>query len=260
MKDPKKAPLFRALLDARDRWTTRDDVHVWYQPEEGALKSGPLDFGFTRYDGRHHFGPELGIGHVLGDAYDEPVLLIKAAWGGKSLFVDFRPPSAGGSTGSYYTRMCAHVREVLANEDNGRELELAGLVWFHGWNDMCDPSAIPEYEANLAHLIRDLRREWSSPELPVVIGELGNGGAGASPEMASIRKAQAAVAERAEFRGNVRFVSTHAFQRPADESPCPGHLHHEFANAETYWLTGRALGEGLLALLKKDSGARKPSK
>ena len=38
---------------------------------------------------------EVGFGWVLGDALDEPVLLVKCAWGGKSLAVDFRPPSAG---------------------------------------------------------------------------------------------------------------------------------------------------------------------
>jgi alpha-galactosidase len=32
---------------------------------------------------------------VVGDHFDEPVLLVKVAWGGKSLAVDFRPPSAG---------------------------------------------------------------------------------------------------------------------------------------------------------------------
>lgn len=40
-------------------------------------------------------GPELGFGWVVGDALEEPVLLVKCAWGGKSLAVDFRPPSAG---------------------------------------------------------------------------------------------------------------------------------------------------------------------
>ena len=28
-------------------------------------------------------------------AYDGPILIIKTAWGGKSLNTDFRPPSAG---------------------------------------------------------------------------------------------------------------------------------------------------------------------
>ena len=37
-----------------------------------------------------------------GDAFEEPVLLIKLAWGGKSLAEDFRPPSLEGDTGPYY--------------------------------------------------------------------------------------------------------------------------------------------------------------
>ena len=40
-------------------------------------------------------GAELELGTVLGDHFDEPVLLIKAAWGGHSLAKLFRPPSAG---------------------------------------------------------------------------------------------------------------------------------------------------------------------
>ena len=68
LADPKKAPAYRHLRDERGRWTTRDDVWVWYQPEEGPLKCGPLGIGFTVYGDKHHFGPELECGHVLGDA------------------------------------------------------------------------------------------------------------------------------------------------------------------------------------------------
>ena len=35
------------------------------------------------------------ITSYMDKALDEPVLIIKTAWGGKSLAVDFRPPSAG---------------------------------------------------------------------------------------------------------------------------------------------------------------------
>lgn len=56
-----------------------------------------------------------GAGRVDGDAFDEPVLLIKTAWGGKSLAKDFRPPSSGGEVGPFYTEMLTHVREVLEN-------------------------------------------------------------------------------------------------------------------------------------------------
>jgi hypothetical protein len=55
------------------------------------------------------------FGHVLGDNLDNQVLLIKTAWGGKSLYRDFRPPSSGGAVGPYYTKMLGDVREALAN-------------------------------------------------------------------------------------------------------------------------------------------------
>ena len=64
-----------------------------------------------------------------------------------------------------------------------------------------------------------------------------------------MRKAHANAASRREFKGNVIFVETHDFVRPAQESPNPGHGHHEFGNAETYFLVGEALGKGMIKLL-----------
>ena len=51
----------------------------------------------------------------MGDHFHNQVLLIKTAWGGKSLYKDFRPPSSGGDVGPYYTKMLADIREALAN-------------------------------------------------------------------------------------------------------------------------------------------------
>ena len=79
------------------------------------LLAGPLTLGFTVYGDKHHFGPELQFGHVVGDHFTNQVLLIKTAWGGKSLYKDFRPPSSGGEVGPYYTKMLAEIRLALAN-------------------------------------------------------------------------------------------------------------------------------------------------
>ena len=46
-----------------------------------------------------------------------------------------------------------------------------------GWIDMCTHPAVPEYANNLVNLARDIRREFKTPRLPIIIGELGNGGA-----------------------------------------------------------------------------------
>jgi hypothetical protein len=247
---------FKHLKDASGKWATRDDVMVRYQREGEPLLAGPLGVGFTRYGGDHHFGPELQFGHILGDALENEVLLIKTAWGGKSLYVDFRPPSSGGTTGPYYTLMIQQVREALANlrKDfpglKADKYELAGFVWYHGWNDGCDPEkAVPQYETNLVNLINDVRKEFEAPTLPVVVGEITGPWVDAPKEWNQLRKAQAAAAKRPEFAGNVTFVPTRDFVRKAEDSPNPGHGHHEFGNAETYFLVGDALGKGMRDLL-----------
>src|SRR5262249_3268466 len=154
-------------------------------------------------------GPELQFGHVVGDYFENQVLLIKTAWGGKSLFKDFRPPSSGGEVGPYYLKMLAEVRAALTNVQTdfpsygNRGFELAGFVWYHGWNDGVDPKrAVPEYETNLVNLIKDVRRELNAPSLPVVIGELTGPWVNAPPEWTKLRQAQAAAAAKPEFQGN----------------------------------------------------------
>ena len=257
LADPAKAPMYGHLKDGQGKWTVRDDVWVRYQREDRPLLAGPLGLGFSVYGDMHHFGPELQFGHIIGDHLQNQVLLIKTAWGGKSLFKDFRPPSSGGEVGKYYTLMIAQVREAIANLDKefpatkGRGCEVAGFVWYQGWNDGVNgKTAVPEYEQNLVNLINDVRREFSVPKLPVVIGELTGPWVKAEGAWDALRKAQAAAANRPEFAGNVLFVPTHEFVRKAEDSPNPGHGHHEFGNAETYFLVGDALGKGMVSLLR----------
>ena len=256
LDDPAKAKLFKHLRTEKGEWAFRDDVWVRYQREKQPLLAGPLAMGFSVYGDKHHFGPELQFGHILGDHFENQVLLVKTAWGGKSLYKDFRPPSSGGEVGPYYTKMLEDVRTALANlktefsNYNGRGFELAGFVWYQGWNDGVDPkNAVPEYEQNLVNLIKDVRKDLKSPKLPVVIGELTGPWVEAPGAWATLRKAQAAAATRPEFKGNVLFVETHDFVRSPKESPNPGHGHHEFGNAETYFLVGDALGKGMVKLL-----------
>ncbi|GEM_PF-443284 len=260
LQDPAQAARFGHLMadDASGQWAVRPDVWCRYQREQKPLLAGPLTMGFSVYGGAHHFGPELQFGHVLGDHLDEQVLLIKTAWGGKSLYRDFRPPSSGGEVGPYYTRMIQQARQSLDNlatdfpDYHGGGYELAGFVWYHGWNDGVEPgTAVPEYEQNLVNLIQDVRRDLHSPQLPVVIGELTGPWVDAPPEWEALRKAQAAAAARIEPIGTAAFVPTRDFVRRPEDSPNPGHGHHEFGNAETYLLVGDALANAMLNLRKQ---------
>lgn len=58
-------------------------------------QTGKLTSGF----GAGRNGPKIGLEFTFGiymeKSTDAPILLIKTAWGGKSLNTDFRPPSAG---------------------------------------------------------------------------------------------------------------------------------------------------------------------
>ena len=183
------------------------------------------------------------------------MLLIKTAWGGKSIHKDFRPPSAGGTTGEFFTKMLAEYREALAKLSDEfphlakRKPVLGGFVWFQGWNDMFNDEARNNYQANLVHLINDIRKEVGQPDLPVVIGELGNDGPKAGKSMLAIRAAQKAAAEA--LGPKTAFVPTTQFARPAKESPNVTHGHHWYGNAESYFLIGDALGQALLNLNDK---------
>ena len=250
MARPANAERYAHLRAKDGSWVVRKDVWIRYQREKQPLLVGELSVGYAVYGDKHHFGPELQFGHVVGEASRDQVLLIKTAWGGKSLFRDFRPPSAGGVVGPYYVKMLAEVRAALADlkKDfpayDGSPVELAGFVWYQGWNDGVNPkTAVPEYEQNLAHLIRDVRKELNAPKLPVVIGELTGPWVDAPKEWTALRQAQANVARMPEFKDTVVFVPTREFVRKPADSPNPSHGHHEFGNAETYFLVGDALGK-----------------
>lgn len=217
----------------------RKDVTIWYLGRTGNLRPG-----FGHQEG--YIGPELGFGHVIGDATDNPVLLIKVCWGGKSLGADFRPPSAGGTVGPNYTELINHVKAVLADPGQaglpGRTLKLAGFGWHQGWNDRVNDKFVDEYELNMIKFIRDVRKDLSAPGLPFVIAETGMTGPTEShPRALQLMQAQAAATRRTEWKGTVGFVKTQNFWRDEKDSPS-NQGYHWNSNAETYWLIGQSMG------------------
>ena len=267
VKQPATAPKFAHLVDGAGAWRTRDDVWISYLDRQG-----PLTVGYGAKPDR--IGPELGFGWVMGDALEEPVLLVKCAWGGKSLAIDFRPPSAGklpyslgekgdaalaenpGQLGHYYRETVRLVKTALAQVDElipggPGQAQLAGFGWHQGWNDRISDQFNAEYAENLSHFIRDIRRDLDAPGLPFVIAETGmTGETEKHPRALSLMKAQASVAERDEFRGNVAFVGTKAFWRDASVSPS-GQGYHWNTNAETYYLIGEAMGRAMAKLVEQ---------
>jgi len=247
VKTPATADRFKHLVDKGGKWVVRNDVWIWYLGRKGGLTVG---YG-ARVD---RIGPELQFGHVMGDYFNNQVLLIKLAWGGKSLGKDFRPPSSGGEVGPYYTEVVKQVKDVLGNlkthfpDYDGRGYELAGFGWHQGWNDRINQAFNDEYEKNMANFIRDIRKDLGAKDLPFVIAETGmSGREETNPRALSLMRAQAAVADYPEFKGNVAFVGTRDFYRPKEVSPS-GQAYHWNSNAETYFLIGNGMGEAMKKL------------
>ena len=259
--DPATAPLLKKMRGADGKPRVCDHAYISYFTGGGDTNGegfGKLTAGYgsrrnPAEDGGK-IGPEFTFGITMDEALEEPVLIIKTAWGGKSLNTDFRPPSAGPyvfnesqlenfrkqgkdieqmkaakakETGRYYQLMVAHVKTVLADikrvcpeYDTKQGYELAGFVWLQGWNDLVDSGTYPQraqaggyaaYSEVMAHFIRDVRKELNAPKMPFVIGVLGVGGIKANPQTIEFRKAMAAPAALAEFKGNVIAVQTAPF-------------------------------------------------
>lgn len=158
--DPATKPWLREMQNTDGTPVVCKDVWISYLSTKG-VKSGALTTGYGADDGK--IGPEFTFGITLQKQLGEPILIIKTAWGGKSLHTDFRPPSAGPykfnerqlenlkkrgkdlqviqaervkATGHYYRLMLGHVKSVLADikkvypdYQGDQGYVLSGFVW-----------------------------------------------------------------------------------------------------------------------------------
>jgi hypothetical protein len=151
--DPATKPLYDKLVDGNGKTRVHENVYIAAfsggggnrgKPISQSEKHGKLTVGYGAgidSPDANKLGPELGFGVTMYENLNEPILLIKTSWGGKSLMVDFRSPSAGPctfseeeienlkaknkleealaerkeKTGRYYEMMMKHVKDVLVD-------------------------------------------------------------------------------------------------------------------------------------------------
>ncbi|MBT3748209.1 MAG: hypothetical protein HOG34_04430, partial [Bacteroidetes bacterium] len=199
--DPMAAKLLSEILDQNGDPLVCDKAWISYitqRSQRDTVIHGKVKVGYGFDDER--IGPEYAFGLYMDKALKEPILIIKTAWGGKSLAVDFRPPSAGPyepsltekergnipeheEVGHYYREMIRFIRATLKDTKSIRKIvpnysakqgyELSGFVWFQGWNDMCNRHHIEQYTENMIYFISDVRKEFEMPALPFIVGILG---------------------------------------------------------------------------------------
>ncbi len=176
-----------------------------------------------------------------------------------------------GKYGTSYRTMIKEVEDTLANLGTlfpaleGMEPEIAGFVWFQRWNDQYGGAEL-EYASNMEHFIKDVRSDLGAPNMPFVIGIMGqNGSQPAKGAMLTIQEAQAAMEEVPEFKGNVRAVRTDTLIDKAAEDLYPKWRenfeewektgsdfgYHYLGSAIWFNRMGKAFGEAMLDLIKK---------
>ena len=140
---------FPHLVDDEGNWTVRNDV--WYKGVVTATANKWLTVGCGA--GESSIGPELQFGHIMGYYHDEPVLIIKASQGNRSLGWDFLPPGSGRFT--YDGRTYAGYGDSIPSwtaEDPGKEVNWhAGLQYdecFKATHDVLDNlgTLFPQYK------------------------------------------------------------------------------------------------------------------
>ncbi len=253
---------FPWFVDEDGNWTTRQDVtyvDTRLHPERGGRPLSPT----VNTTGRL-IGPEIPFGYVMGTYHDEHVLLMESSIGNRALNFDFRPPSSGKTEeekanewcGKEYDLLVAGVHDTLKNIETivpgyqGNGYEMAGFVWWQGHKD--SGQSKEEYERHLVNLIQDLRREFDAPEMRVAVATVAFGGDEVlEGPWKGVWEAQMAVGDaeqHPDFAGTVASVDARSFWRSPGESPTGTGFHYNH-NAETFALTGEALGRAMVALM-----------
>jgi len=284
----RKEDRYPHLIDDEGNWTVRNDVQ--YVQTTVGNRQHPLTVK------GNHIGVELQFGHIMGHIHDEPVLILKACTGNRSLGWDLLPPGSEQFTyegrtyagyedtpsswiegepkkavnwyaGKQYDTDTTNAKEVLKNlarycpDYRGQGYEVAGFVWWQGHKDQ-NPAHASRYEQNLVHLIKTLREEFDAPNARFVLATIGFGGWDLKGPGLTVANAQLAVSGETgkypEFKDNAKTVEARGFWRDKNVSPSGAGYHYNH-NAETYMEVGNALGWAMADLLGKEMvGQKKP--
>lgn len=189
----------------------------------------------------------------------------------------FTPKEPQTGTGRLFTVSLNHIQKVLADPgkyhpdyDPKAGYELAGLVWFQGWND----SGNKAYGEQLVHFINDWRKELKAPNMKVVCGLLGHSGWKQNTFNGEVNSGMLYASKQPGLKGTVDIVNTLPYmpielgtlkdiksacgedseeykeaERVIKRATCKDGTHY-FGSAKFIYLTGDAMARKLANLLK----------
>ncbi|MCP4849358.1 MAG: sialate O-acetylesterase [Verrucomicrobiaceae bacterium] len=283
----KTEKLYPFMVDDAGNWTKRQDVrnvHVMGSGGPGKTRDMRNDW-LTVSAGK--IGIETGIGHHLGNALDEPVMILKSSIGNRALGWDLLPPGSesfeftdkkgvtwvhpgykgsperwkkgeepkkiGWYAGLQYDGDVARAKQVLSELDKyypgAKEYEVAGFLWWQGDRDSRSAALSGRYEKNLAHLIKTLRKDFDCPNANFVCASLGQTKKGATDGGGKILDAIQAVDGKSGKYPEFKGNVASVYTHPLSKGGSSGG--HYGGNAETYMNVGEAMGKAMVELLKQ---------
>jgi Carbohydrate esterase, sialic acid-specific acetylesterase len=265
------------LMDDAGKWTERKDVRfVRYMSGKGPLNNEWMAIT------KGTIGPEHGIGHVLGNAIEAPVMILKCCIGNRALGWDLLPPGserfevdgkiyagykdspdswAKGTepkpinwyAGKQYDDDTGDAKKALAELDKhypgAKGYEVAGFFFWQGERDGGSAVLSSRYEQNLVQFIASLRKDFNAPNAKFVLATMGESVKGSGGNGGLVLNAQLAVdgtsGKYPQFKGTVATVYTNPMAKGGSGNG------HYGGNAEVYMDVGETMGQAMAELLKK---------
>ena len=277
--------LYPYLIDEAGAWTVRQDVRNVRVMGSGTGGMRRINNEWMTIKGRA-IGPEIGIGHHLGQAIDAPVMILKSCIGNRALGWDLLPPGGEGFeftddkgvtwvhpgykgtpekwvkgtepkkikwyAGMQYDGDIDRAKKVLAELDKhypgAKGYEIAGFFWWQGDRDSRSAALSSRYEKNLVHLIKQLRKDFNAPNAKFVGATLGQTKKGDTGNGGKILNAMLAVDGASGKYPEFKGNVATVYSHPLSQGGSSGG--HYGGNAETYMNVGEAMGRAMVELLK----------
>ncbi len=277
--------LYPYLVDDSGKWTVRNDVRNVSVMEKRSKMNVYRNDWLTVNDKK--IGIEIGVGHLLGAAIEEPVMILKSSIGNRSLAWDLLPPGSERYTidgvtycgykdhptaellprpgwkypgkpvkwyaGKQYDDDVANAKNILENLSEyypgATSYEVAGFFWWQGDKDRYNEVHASRYETNLVQLIKALRKDFNAPDAKFVCATLGQTKKGTSGNDGLILNAQLAVdGESGKYPEFKGNVAT-VYSHPLIMGGSSNA--HYNGNAETYMNVAQAMAEAMVKLATK---------
>lgn len=175
---------------------------IYYLPTKGAIQWKPASHPLHNRLRSDRFG--LGLPFAKTYLSKHPgvsVCLIPVAWGGA--------PISKLNKGTQVYADAIKKAQFAAKQGT-----IKGILWHQGESDSVNDTLSNGYEKKLHQLIADLRKDLGSPQLPFIVGNLGEWyGQGRNPQhQRGIKRIKGILAQLPSKVTNTAFVPSHGLQ------------------------------------------------